>query len=185
MKASSLPHIPLQAAFLLSRGLPSFAMARKIERLYIHTAATPGKSIDISAASIDVYHRSIGWNEIGYNAVARFDGRIEAGREEDKVPAGVSGDNLHSLHLCLSGNGDLETPPKAQWDAAVAWCVRKIKQYGLVDEVKANPMRVLGHREVNVLIDAGVVKAGKTTKTCPGAKVDMKKFRRAVLAALG
>lgn len=159
-------------------------MARDIERIYVHTAATPNKSVDISALSINAYHKSLGWAGIGYNAVARFDGTIESGRHEDRIPAGVEGDNENSLHICLSGNGDLAEPTDAQWKAAVSWVARKVKQYGLTETVKKNPKRILGHREVNDLIDAGVVRAKKTTKTCPGTKVDMSKFRKDVLAQL-
>ena len=165
-------------------------MKRRIERLYLHTAAAPFNA-DVSAASIRRYHKlpkalgGKGYNDIGYNEVGRKDGRIEQGRPQDLIPAGVYGDNRHSWHYCMSGHGDIAAPTEPQWDSAVRRFAEKLIEFGLGEKFIANPMRVLGHREVNVLADAGLVpKLFKTTKTCPGRKVDMTKFRLAVLREL-
>lgn len=153
---------------------------RAVSRIFIHTAATPVKSIDISAAAIKAYHLgTLGWATAGYHYVVRKTGKVEALVPVEKVSNGVKGANAHSLHICLSGNGDIEAPPKAQWDAAVELVARELRQLGLVEEFKANPMRVMGHRECHLL--PGVP---PTTKTCPGRKHDMTKFRQDVLKAL-
>jgi N-acetylmuramoyl-L-alanine amidase len=153
----------------------------KVTHIVWHTAATPNKSVDISAAAIDAYHKSKGWNGIGYHAVARQTGVLEEGRPLNRMGAHVEGFNACSVGICLSGNGDLMPPTPEQFKTAVGWTVDMLLHFDLLEEFKANPMRVIGHREINDLVRAGVSRAPLTTKTCPGTKVDMAKVRRAVL----
>jgi N-acetylmuramoyl-L-alanine amidase len=151
----------------------------KVERVVIHTAATPSKAIDISASSIDAYHKSKGWDGIGYHNVVRFDGRVEEGRPWTKQGAHVEGLNSRSVGICFSGNGDLQAFTPEQFKAGVSLTVDMLEHFDLVERCKTNPMTVLGHREVN-----GIPGVPKTSKTCPGKKVDMRKYRLAVLAEI-
>jgi N-acetylmuramoyl-L-alanine amidase len=156
---------------------------RPITHISIHTAAhgKDGKVFDTTVAQIDQWHRARGWNGIGYNGLFRLDGTYEKGRPETVIPAAVEGFNTKTLAYCFSGHGDIADFTDAQKKAAYTFIARKLAEHGLAAVFVRNPMRVFGHREVNGFIDAGVVKAPKTTKTCPGTKVDMTEFRRGVM----
>ena len=152
----------------------------------IHTAATPGKSIDISAASIREYHiKEKGWTDIGYHWVVRFDGHAEPGRAENVMGAHVEGFNSKSLGVCFSGNGDLSDFTPEQKSKGAQLVAQILERHGLVQVFLKNPMHVLGHRECNELVKAGVFPGPKTSKTCPGTKVAMTEFRHLVKAAIG
>ena len=140
-----------------------------VTHVVIHTAATPDKPVDISAKSIDAYHRGKGWDGIGYHWVVRFNGTIEPGRPENRMGAQVEGFNHCSIGICFSGNGDLQDLTPAQKKAGAKLVAEILKRHHLADEFKANQMRVIGHREINRLIDAEVTDAPRTTKTCPAA----------------
>lgn len=84
---------------------------RYITHLVVHCSATPPSS-DIGRDSIDSYHRSLGWQGIGYHYVIRRSGLIEIGRPIEQVGAHVSGHNSHSVGICLIGGTD--TKGKAQ-----------------------------------------------------------------------
>ena len=150
---------------------------RKISHVVLHTAAARG---DQSAAIIDQWHKNQGWSKIGYHWVVRKGGWIERGRPESEVGAGVAGFNAHSIHVCVTGHGDLEPWTPRQIESAVRLVAEIVVRHGLKEAVKANPNRVLGHREVwyHKLVPKPI------RKTCPGKLVDMKAFRLAVVREL-
>lgn len=151
---------------------------RQIDHIILHTAASKdgNRPVDAGVERIRAYHiRGRGWSEIGYHYVVRFDGKVEKGRSEAIPGAGVAGFNAHTIHVCLSGHGDLAAPTPEQWDSAVRIVALLCARYKL--PVVANPNRVLGHREVwyHRLVPKVI------RKTCPGKLVDMAQFRRDVV----
>lgn len=153
---------------------------RTIRRIYLHTAASGTlKAKHLTVDQIRNYHKSIGWDDIGYHLYIEKDGTVMSGRPFDKIGAGVRGDNSNTLHICVSGHGDLEAWNELQVGSVVHMCAKLIRQHDLVRMFKLNPVRVLlGHREVNDLVNAGLLrKAYSTTKSCPGRKVDMRDIR--------
>lgn len=156
---------------------------RSITHIVVHTSASAvgGAPYDASSAQIDGWHRARGWAGIGYHWVVRMTGAVEPGRPESAVGAGVEGFNARSVHVCLSGHGDVAPPTPVQWAAAVRLVADIARRHGLAAAIAANPSRVLGHREVWFLR----LVPKPIRKTCPGLKVDMAAFRRAVLAELG
>ena len=64
----------------------------------IHHSASP----DVSAKTIDRYHKSKGWSGIGYHFVIRKDGTIEKGRSLSKSGAHAKGRNNY-VGICLTG----------------------------------------------------------------------------------
>jgi hypothetical protein len=78
---------------------------RKIERIVVHTAATP-EGRDIGAQEIDRWHRQRGWRMIGYHYVIRLDGTVEEGRDETIPGAHARGYNRTSIGICLIGGMD-------------------------------------------------------------------------------
>jgi len=155
-------------------------MARTIKRIVWHTAAhgRDGQAFDTSAAQIDQWHKEIGWNEIGYNVVIRFNGTIEKGRDPNKIPAAVKGINETTYHICFSGHGDIAPLTPQQLESGIQHTIEMLRKYGLVEQFLKEPegLIVMGHREVNELVRRGLAPT-PTTKTCPGRLVDMDSVR--------
>ena len=84
---------------------------RKINKIIIHCSATP-EGIDISAATIDKWHRDRGWSGIGYHYVVSLNGNIEYGRPIDKQGAHVKNHNKGSIGICYIGGLDEHLDPK-------------------------------------------------------------------------
>ncbi len=85
----------------------------KTDYIVVHCSAT-GDNQDIVAAEIDKWHRSKGWQCIGYHYVIRRDGKIEEGRDRDVVGAHVSGWNAVSVGICMVGGVDADNINKAE-----------------------------------------------------------------------
>jgi N-acetylmuramoyl-L-alanine amidase len=118
---------------------------RKIERIVVHTAATP-EGRDIGAQEIDRWHRQRGWRMIGYHYVIRLDGTVEEGRDETIPGAHARGYNRTSIGICLIGGMDAsnshpkDTYTEAQYEALAR----------LITDLKARypDAEVLGHRDL-------------------------------------
>jgi hypothetical protein len=151
---------------------------RKINYIVWHTAAdgrkskVPGQPSDTTAKDIDLWHRQDGWAGNGYNYVIRLDGSIETARPIERVPAHVKGLNSVSIGICFSGHGDLFELTPDQVRAGL-----KLTRE-LMDRFDIPGRQVIGHREVNDLVDRGIVaRKYRTNKSCPGNLVSMEKIR--------
>jgi len=161
----------------------------KVEHIVWHTAAhgreATGEVFDTTAKQIDSWHRDKGWNGIGYHFVVRFDGTVEAGRPLSQVGAHVEGINEKSIGICFSGHGDLKPLTPAQVEAGVNLTVQLLNQFRLREQFMAgDELIVMGHREVNRLVERGRAPK-RSSKTCPGAKVDMNAVRDRVQSKIG
>jgi N-acetylmuramoyl-L-alanine amidase len=144
----------------------------QVRWIFIHTAAYSG---ECDAAEIDAWHRARGWSAIGYHYVVRRSGHVEPGRDLIYAGAHVEGCNSRSLGICCEGHGDYEPHTGPQRAALLELCRTLMERYDLTAD------SVLGHREVNGLIDAGLVGDHyRTSKTCPGRRVDMDEIRAAL-----
>ncbi len=149
---------------------------RKIEFITLHTAGAAHKlkPVHQSGKVIFDYHKSKGWNDIGYNAYVEENGSIsQYARPEDIAPAAVEDWNDRILAICVSGHGDLEAWNPRQMAAVIRWCVQRCQKYGLTSS------RVIGHHEAD---EHG---APQVFKTCPGKLVDLATIRLEVARALG
>jgi N-acetylmuramoyl-L-alanine amidase len=153
-----------------------------VRYIVIHTAAAP-LNVDVSAAAIRAYHKAKGWKDIGYHYVIRKNGTVEIGRRITDPGAHVEGMNHCSIGICFSGHGDLADFTVAQKEAGAKLVAELLVKFQLANKFLANPSRVIGHREVNDLIPA-VFPGPRTTKSCPGRKVDMRQFRLLVKKVL-
>ncbi|MDD4980665.1 MAG: N-acetylmuramoyl-L-alanine amidase [Candidatus Omnitrophica bacterium] len=79
-----------------------------LTRAVIHHSASP----DVSAKTIDKWHKERGWSGIGYHFVIRVDGKIEKGRPLSKKGAHAKGRN-HYIGICLTGY-DTFTPTQTK-----------------------------------------------------------------------
>ena len=84
---------------------------RTINEIIIHCSATK-EGNEISAATIDRWHKDRGWRCIGYHYVVRIDGSIEYGRPVQDIGAHVKGKNKHSIGVCYIGGLDADMEPK-------------------------------------------------------------------------
>jgi N-acetylmuramoyl-L-alanine amidase len=84
---------------------------RKINKIIIHCSATR-EGEDISAATIDRWHRDRGWSGIGYHYIVSLNGNIEYGRPIDKQGAHVKNHNKGSIGICYIGGLDEHLDPK-------------------------------------------------------------------------
>ena len=78
---------------------------REINKIIIHCSATK-EGQEISAATIDEWHKARGWKGIGYHYVIGLDGMIEYGRPITETGAHVKNHNKGSIGICYIGGLD-------------------------------------------------------------------------------
>ena len=89
---------------------------REIDKIIIHCSATQeGK--EISASTIDKWHKKRGWRGIGYHYVVGLDGMIEYGRPITEPGAHVKGHNKGSIGICYIGGVEAERGSDGDWVA--------------------------------------------------------------------
>ena len=87
-------------------------MARKIDKIIIHCAATP-EGRDIKMETIKSWHvKGNGWSDIGYHYVIELDGTIKEGRPLHRSGAHTKGHNANSIGVCYVGGIDKDKKPK-------------------------------------------------------------------------
>lgn len=123
---------------------------RKINKIIIHCSATP-EGRDVSAETIDQWHKARGWSEIGYHYVISLDGTIEYGRDIQKTGAHVKGHNKGSIGICYIGGCDSDMNAKdtrtPEQKESLLLLIKTLKKMHLGAEV-------FGHRDFS-------------TKECP------------------
>ena len=75
---------------------------RNINLLIVHCTATV-EGRDYTVKDVDRWHRSQGWDCIGYHYLIYRDGTVANGRDVDKVGAHCSGWNRYSIGICYVG----------------------------------------------------------------------------------
>ena len=93
---------------------------RKINSIIIHCSATvEGK--DYTVADIDRWHKSRGWQCIGYHYVIYRDGSVHAGRPVAQIGAHCAGHNANSIGICYIGGlaADKKTPKDTRTPAQI------------------------------------------------------------------
>lgn len=163
-------------------------MKNRPDFIVIHTAASylynkerrvwePMKDIDVE--DIRAWHKTRGFAREGYHYIIldgnhskRKDGDIDLGRPEYMIGAHTRGLNHRSIGICLVGHGDISQPSPAQMKTLNELVTKLMQKYGIP---KVN---VIGHRDVNSLIDRGLIDERYfTSKTCPGRLFDLNQFR--------
>ena len=76
-------------------------------------------SHDVSANTIDDWHKERGFKEIGYHFVIRQDGSIEPARDFKSAGAHALGRNTSHLGICLTGNFTSAAPSIEQLDSLI------------------------------------------------------------------
>ena len=87
-------------------------MARKIDKIIIHCAATP-EGRDVKTETIKSWHvKGNGWSDIGYHFVIELDGAVKNGRPLHRSGAHTKGHNATSIGICYVGGIDKDKKPK-------------------------------------------------------------------------
>lgn len=125
---------------------------RNITTIVIHCSATP-PNMDIGAAVIRAWHTDPKRKggpllDIGYHAVVRRDGVVEAGRDETIDGAHVGGHNHYTLGLCLVGGTDADDKQRAEFNYTFPQIVAARSL--IAEWVRRYPIeRICGHRDLD------------------------------------
>lgn len=117
-----------------------------VRYIIVHCSATPA-DMDIGSKEIDRWHRERGYFQIGYHAVIRRNGLVEAGRPIEMPGAHARGYNEISLGVCLVGGieklPDGKADPNYTREQLVA--LRRV-----LEEWKAlcPNAEIIGHRDI-------------------------------------
>jgi len=84
---------------------------RAINKIIIHCSATK-EGNNVTASTIDQWHKDRGWRGIGYHYVVALDGSIEYGRSIYETGAHVKNQNEGSIGICYIGGLGLSMEPK-------------------------------------------------------------------------
>ena len=108
----------------------------KVEYIIVHhTGGTDKNPLADSSNQtfeiVDTYHRSLGWDGIGYNWFIEKSGLLRKGRDETKSGAHTIGYNNKSIGICLAGNFDVTLPTEAQVVTLTNLLKEKIVQYNI------------------------------------------------------
>ena len=84
---------------------------RKINEIIVHCSAT-AEGLDYTVGDIDRWHKSRGWQCIGYHYVIYRDGSVHTGRPVAQIGAHCTGHNANSIGVCYIGGcaADGKTP---------------------------------------------------------------------------
>lgn len=137
---------------------------RAVNKIVIHCSATP-EGRNVSAATIDGWHRKRGFNQIGYHYVIALDGKIEAGRPVNIMGAHVAGGgNRASIGIAYIGGVDANL--KAKDTRTEAQKKSLIKIIKILKNIYPDAS-IHGHRDYSKDKDGDGVEAHEYMKACP------------------
>jgi len=137
---------------------------RAVNKIVIHCSATP-EGRNVSAATIDGWHRKRGFNQIGYHYVISLDGKIEAGRPVNIMGAHVGGGgNRASIGIAYIGGVDANL--KAKDTRTEAQKKSLIKIIKILKNIYPDAS-IHGHRDYSKDKDGDGVEAHEYMKACP------------------
>ena len=137
---------------------------REVKYIVIHCSATK-EGVNVSAATIDTWHKRRGWNGIGYHYVIGIDGKIEAGRPVNTMGAHVGGGgNRASIGIAYIGGVDANL--KAKDTRTEAQKKSLIKIIEILKNIYPQAS-IHGHRDYSVDKDGDGVEPHEFMKMCP------------------
>ena len=90
---------------------------------------------------VDEWHKSLGWDGIGYHYFIEKNGTLRTGRPENITGAHTKGYNSKSIGICLAGNFDLTLPTTEQTNTLKELLKTLQKRY------KISSDKIFPHRE--------------------------------------
>lgn len=111
---------------------------RKLTKIIIHHSASP---LTTKAADIEKWHRSRGFDGIGYHYVIESDGKIVDARPLEKIGAHCKGHNRDSIGICLVGDNTKEQRwTLKQWESLTQLVLDIRRDHG--------DLTIYGHRDL-------------------------------------
>lgn len=137
---------------------------RKIDLIVVHCSATRSNT-NLSAESLDQFHRQRGFSGCGYHFYITKDGLVHAMRPVHLIGAHARGFNAHSIGICYEGGLDPMGKP----------CdTRTEKQKGILRsligrlKVEFGISNVVGHRDLSPDKNGdGLITPDEWLKQCP------------------
>jgi len=120
----------------------------KPDAIVIHYTDSP----DVSAITVNAWHKSRGFTprgsnplkHIGYHALVRQDGTIEAGRSLNVQGTHCLHHNGHTLAICMCGSNSMPWyPTEAQYRSVASWCRARMNEFNI------SISRIYFHRDLN------------------------------------
>lgn len=109
--------------------------------------------MDSTPEQIDAYHKSLGWEAIGYHLVCRQNGEVYYVGDVGTKRANVYGRNGEVVGIVLCGDFGQHNPPPAQ-------LARAAKAIAFARRLVGHPVSVVGHHEIAL---------PESPTACPGA----------------
>lgn len=146
---------------------------RNIDLIVIHCSATREDCV-FTEHSLDVCHRSRGFDGIGYHFYIRRNGDIKTTRAIEKMGAHVKGWNENSIAICYEGGLDCNGLPK---DTRTQWQKHSLRVLIKVLKLDYPVCRVCGHRDLSPDLNGnGVIEPEEWVKLCPCFDVSAEKW---------
>lgn len=142
-------------------------MARKIKYIVVHHSASPREKTTVS--KITAWHKSRGWDHIGYHRVIGRDGTIASTLPIEKQGYHVWGRNKDSVGICVAGNFQNEHPIQAQIDNLTHALTSLCKKFGL------KTSKIYAHRQLSLPGHATACPGNNLYKLLPGIKKKVSK----------
>jgi len=95
---------------------------------------------------VDAYHKSLGWDGIGYNWFIEKSGLTKKGRDETKTGAHTIGWNNKSIGVCLAGNFDATYPTPEQIKSFQILYKEIVARYPVLTPDKVFPHRKFANK---------------------------------------
>jgi hypothetical protein len=96
-------------------------LTRTVNMIIVHhSGVVVDQSLSDYSSQIEAmrrYHKSLGWDDIGYHYIIDPSGAWHQGRALDKIGAHCKRYNIGSVGVCLLGNFEMQEPTKEQMRA--------------------------------------------------------------------
>jgi N-acetylmuramoyl-L-alanine amidase len=144
---------------------------KNVKYIVIHCSATEGGK-DISAATIDSWHKARGFKKCGYHFIVHLNGTIsgekDGCRNFDEIGAHVKGYNGKSIGICYIGGLRYGKPA----DTRTPQQVKSLRNLDIVLKSMYPNAEIVGHRDLSVDLNGdGVVTKQEWMKACPSFDV--------------
>ncbi|CAG9559122.1 unnamed protein product [Danaus chrysippus] len=114
-----------------------------IHHTYIPGACSTPVECKADMRSMQNYHISMGWGDIGYNFCIGSDGGVYEGRGWDNIGIHAGPANNYSIGICLIGDWRVEEPPEAMLESTKA-----LIETGVLNGKVSSTYKLVGHKQV-------------------------------------